>query len=144
VAESLLAREGDLVQEGQVLGKVVPTPAALEVSSFLSERHRAFVKVGDSVKLELDQLPYQEFGTLTGTVKRVSSSFASSQEMAESIGEPSREGPFFRVDVAIDMDKRPEVRSGLGPGMLLHVRFHLRERPLIAYALDRLPFEARN
>lgn len=58
LVEALLVKHGEVVQSGQIVGKLIPQGAPLQVVSFLSEKDRAFVRLGDEVHLEMEQLPY--------------------------------------------------------------------------------------
>lgn len=127
--ESILVRRGDVVQPGQQIGKLVPKDAPMQVVVFLPERHRGFVRAGDSARLELDQFPYAEFGTLAARVLRIADDLAASYEVREVLGDDVRlESAVYRVELGFQAP-----RSGLEtrPGMLLDARFTLRrQRPI--------------
>jgi len=136
VVEALLVQPGEVVQPGQALGKLLSLDAPLEVVCFLPEKDRAFVRTGDEARLELDQLPYGEFGTLPALVQRISEDLASPFELREALGEgASPDLPVFRVVLALP---GPGPQARLRPGMLANVRFTLRRQPLITLVLDPL------
>lgn len=140
VIEALLVKPGEVVSPGKALGKLVPLDAPLRVVCFLAEKDRAFVKPGDAAVLELDQLPYAEYGTLGAKVLRISEDLASPHEIQEALGESRAiEAPSLRVELEIT-DPRAAVKAKvpLRSGMLMNVRFTLRRQRLITMVLDPL------
>lgn len=138
--EALLVRVGEEVRAGQALCKVLPRDAPLQAVAFLAERDRAFVRPGDDVVLELDQLPYAEYGTCRGRVARISDDLASDFEVREALGDaPPDPGPSFRVELDLT-DTHALARAGIPPrsGMLLQARFTLRRQRFITLLLDPL------
>jgi len=140
VLEALLARPGEVVGPGKVLGRLVPLDGPLEVICFLAERHRAFVKPGAAALLELDQLPYAEFGTLKARVLRIGTDLASPQEVQEALGDgQALQAPSVRVELELtDPRAAVEAKAPLLPGMLMDVRFTLRRQRLITLVLAPL------
>jgi multidrug resistance efflux pump len=132
--EAMLVKAGDVIQAGQAIGRLVPKGAPLQVVAFLPEKDRAFVKPGDEVKLELEQLPYAEFGTLKARVVRIAGDLASSLEIQEAMGEAGRlEGANYRVELELMEASRP-TQAPLRTGMLMNVRFTLRKlRPITLF-----------
>ncbi len=140
VVDALLVKPGDVVQPGQVIGRILPKDAPLEVISFLPEKDRAFVHPGDQARIELDQYPYAEFGSVAAKVLRVAGDLASAQELQQALGEGTKpESPAFRVDLQMEDTKRTKIKPGtLRSGMLLHVRFSLRRQRPIALLFEPL------
>ncbi len=140
LVEAMLARPGEVVRAGQALCKLIPRQAPLHVVSFLEEKDRAFVKPDDEVQLELDQLPYAEYGTVRARVERIADDLASQFELREALGDnPLPAQPTFRVELRIT-DAGAVTRAGasLRPGMLMNARFTLRRQRLITLVLDPL------
>jgi membrane fusion protein len=138
--EAMLVKAGEAVRSGQPLCKLIPRTAVLHVVTFLPEKDRAFVRKGDEVHLELDQLPYAEYGTLRARVERISDDLAAPFELQEALGDtPAAAQPTFRVELAI-VDDQAARRAGvpLRSGMLLNARFTLRRQRLITLVLDPL------
>lgn len=138
--DGLTVRPGEVVSAGQVIARVVPTDSPMEVTVFLPERHRAFVKGSDQVVIELAQFPFQEFGALKGRIKRVGEGLATSAEWREALGDSAKEDePSFRVDIEI-LPERPKAMSKvrLRPSMLLQTRFILRRQTILSFALEPL------
>lgn len=138
--EALLVKQGEVIGAGQAVGKLIPAGSPLHVVSFLSEKDRAFVKTGDTVHLELDQLPYSEFGTLRAKVIRISDDLASPFEITEALGENQRfDIPTFRVELKIDDSTATEKANvALRSGMLMNVRYTLRKQRFITVVIDPL------
>jgi HlyD family secretion protein len=140
LVEAILVRPGETVQSGQALGKVIPQDGPLQVVSFLAEKDRAFVKPGDEVHLELEQLPYGEFGTLRAKVIRISDDLASPAEIREALGDDQKlEAPTYRVELEIT-DTRAAQAAGikLRTGMQASVRYTLRRERLAALVISPL------
>lgn len=140
VVEALLVKPGEVVQPGQVVGKLIPRGAPLQVISFLAEKDRAFVKPGDEVHLELDQLPYAEYGTLRAKVVRLNGDLASPYEIREALGEGQKlDTSVYRVELEITQsDALDTAKVKLRTGMLMNVRFTLRRQRLITLVLAPL------
>jgi membrane fusion protein len=140
VVEAMLVKPGEVVRAGQALCKLIPQRAPLQVVSFLQEKDRAFVQPGDEVLLELDQLPYAEYGTLKARVERISDDLASRFEIQEALGDHLLPDlPTFRIELRIT-DGRAVAKAGipLRSGMLMNARFTLRRQRLITLVLDPL------
>ena len=140
VVEALLVKPGEVIQAGQVVGKLIPQGAPLQVVSFLAEKDRAFVKPGDEVHLELEQLPYAEYGTLLAKVVRVNDDLASPYEVREALGEDQKlDISTYRVELEItDAQALDLAKVKLRTGMLMNVRYTLRRQRLITLVLDPL------
>jgi multidrug resistance efflux pump len=136
--EAMLVKPGDVIQPGQALGRIVPKGTPLQVVAFLPEKDRAFVKIGDEARLELDQLPYSEFGTLKARVVRIADDLASAPEIQEAMGEAGKlEGANYRIELDLVPSARP-LRAPLRTGMLMGVRFTLRRQRPITLFLEPL------
>lgn len=140
LVEALLVKPGDDVQAGQAVGKLIPSGTPLVVVSFLPEKDRAFVRVGNAVRLELDQLPYGEYGTLGARVVRIGEDLASPHEVTEALGDGrTLDGPAFRVVLAITgRTTSGDADITLRSGMLTKVRYTLRRQRPITMVLEPL------
>jgi membrane fusion protein len=138
--EAVLAEPGDVVHPGQVVGKLVPVGTRLRVVSFLPEADRAFVRVGSPVRLELNQLPYGEYGTLGARVTRIGDDLASPYEVQQALGEErALDGPAYRVELEVtDTAAVDAARIRFRSGMLMQARFTLRRQRLATMVLEPL------
>jgi multidrug resistance efflux pump len=122
--EALSARAGDVVQSGAVLGRVVPDDAPLRIVCFVDQNDRRFISPGDLARVELDEMPKIDFGTLPARVVRISRDLATEGDVREVLA-GERAAATYRVEL------EPLDARALHAGMLLHARFVLRrERPL--------------
>lgn len=133
--DGTLVRPGDPVQRGQVVARIVPREAELRVLAFLQESHRAWIKEGDRVKLEVSQFPFHEFGALDGRILSMGLDFASTDEIRTALGEGTTlPGPAFLVEVQVlPATRGPLARVALRPGMRADVRFTLRRKRPISF-----------
>lgn len=134
--EAMTVKVGDVVQPGQTIARLVPRDLDYQVTSFLPEKDRAFVKAGDAVKLELEQFPYTEFGTLDGRVTRIGSDLATAQEIREAMGDDGGPaGAAYRLDIDVQRPSSGRLQHiALRTGMLMNVRYTLRrERPVVVF-----------
>lgn len=134
--EAMTLKVGDVVQPGQPIARLVPRNVDYQVTSFLPEKDRAFVKVGDTVKLELEQFPYTEFGALDGRILRIGDDLATAQEVREAMGDDRNpSGPTYHVDIDVQRPSAGRLQQfALRTGMLMSVRYTLRrERPIVVF-----------
>ena len=100
------------------------------VTSFLPEKDRNFVKVGDVVTIDLDAFPSAEFGTLRGSIVSVAGKPASPAEAS---------GPSYRVEIAVQRPLSGRLRqAALRNGMATSVRYTLRRERLIVLLFSPL------
>lgn len=138
--EALMVQRGDIVRQGQTLAKLIPAGASLRVISFLPEKDRAFIKLGSEVRLELEQLPYGEFGSLGARVVRISGDVASIDEVQEALGDGATvDGATYRVELeVVDTSASEAAGIRLRSGMMMQARFTLRRQRLITMVLEPL------
>jgi len=67
-----VASLGAVVQPGQTLATVVPAHAPLQVEADLSSQDAGFVQVGQRVSIKVTAYPFEQYGTIPGTVAWVS------------------------------------------------------------------------
>jgi multidrug resistance efflux pump len=137
--EALVVKIGDGVAVGTPIARLVPEGAPREVVVFLPEADRAFLKEGSECRIELDQLPVGEFGSLPGRVDRIASYLATPAEIAEALGNAKLDGPSFLVAVRIEKtDEVQKLDHLLRPGSLVTGRFVLRNRRLASVMFEPL------
>lgn len=134
--EAMLVRAGDVLQNGSSVGKLIPSAPEMQVISFIPERDRAFIKTGNAVRIELDQLPSTEFGALDGHITQISSDLASQNELKDAFAEQSPvSGAAYRVEISLSHSRN---QLPLHTGMLLTVHYTLRRQRLITVIFQPL------
>jgi multidrug resistance efflux pump len=124
--ESLAARAGDVVATGAPLGRIVPEDVPLRIVCFLRQDDRRFVHPGVVARIELDELPKVEFGTMPARVIGISRDLATDGDVHEVLAGTDPLAAVYRVE----LEPLGSARA-LRAGMLLRARFVLRrERPL--------------
>jgi multidrug resistance efflux pump len=142
VVESVVVRQGEAVQAGTVVARIVPDEPPDRVVGFIAERDRAFLAVGAAVRIDVRQLPAGEFGSLDGRVARIGADLAGTAEIRNVLGDSGVAAPtqgLYRVDIALlPSEKARRLRPYLRAGMLADVRFTLRERRVITLVIEPL------
>lgn len=138
--EAVLVRPGDQLAAGTAVGKLVPADVPLQIVAFVAERDRAFLNQGAEARVEMDQLPIAEFGTLHATVTRIAEDIASEPELKDALGErASGTEALYRVELALSEDaRRSKLRERIRPGSVVVVRYVLRRRNLATVVLAPL------
>jgi membrane fusion protein len=74
--------QGDAVEPGQLLAKLTPSGAAMEVLILLTPATVARVKPGQTVSLQLAAFPYQTYGLVRAQIDRVDASSLLAEDSA--------------------------------------------------------------
>jgi len=139
LVEALVFRPGDIVADGEQLGKLIRNDAPVEVIAFLPEKDRSFVKNSDCVRLELDQYPYGELGTREAIVARIGDDPASESEVREAFGRDLKlDTPVYRVELRLRDRGASGAHLAVRSGMLLNARFVLRRQAPITIVFEPL------
>lgn len=119
--------EGSVIQQAEPLFTIVPVDVALEMEAQVAPRDVGEIKVGDPVRIKLDALPFQKFGTLEGRV-----SFISEDTVA---GEDRNAGVAYRAKVEIVNQDLQGVPADfrLIPGMTGTAEITVGKRRIITY-----------
>lgn len=141
VVEGLSVQPESVLQPGQVVGRLVPCGTSLRVVAFLAERDVGFVKVGADARLEMDELPYAEFGALHARITRVATDLATPAELEVfGVAPPSAtSGGLCRIELRV-IDDAAARRAGIAlrSGMLMNVRFALRHQRVMSLLFEPL------
>jgi multidrug efflux pump subunit AcrA (membrane-fusion protein) len=70
LTELAVRGEGAVLQPGQTVGAVAPEGAPLVARAYLPNRDIGWVRPGLPAKLKLDAFPFQDYGTVPGTVSK--------------------------------------------------------------------------
>lgn len=83
---------GEVAKPGQTVAEIAPAKAPLVLSAIVPSRNAGLLKPGMPVNLKLDAFPYQDYGTISGKVSKISSD-AKTDEQA---------GAVYRLEVFLD------------------------------------------
>ncbi|NJM98470.1 MAG: HlyD family efflux transporter periplasmic adaptor subunit [Phormidesmis sp. RL_2_1] len=119
---------GEVVQPGQVVAEVVPEDTPLILSAVVPPQEAGLLKVGMETQIKLDAFPYQNYGTLLGTVAFISPDAKAVTDTSEG----------YQVDVALAQDfvvhEQQQVRLQIGQTATAEVV--VRRRRIIEILLD--------
>lgn len=100
---------GTVLTAGQTVANIAPAGAPLVVEAFVPNKDIAFVEAGLPVKLKLDAFPFQDYGTIAGTVSLVAPDAQTDKDA----------GSFYKVIIALQQtsivanNKTVALRPGL-------------------------------
>jgi membrane fusion protein len=134
---TLQATIGQFADPRRLQMEIVPNNSILEAQLFIPARGIGFVEPGQKVRILYEAFPYQQFGTYSGHVIRVSQTILTS---SDAVGPLTLKEPAYRVTAALD---RPDIsaygkRIPLQADMLLRADILLEKRSLISWFLDPL------
>lgn len=87
---------GAFVDEGGVLGSVVPTGNLRVVADFVPDRAVGRVAPGQVARMRLDGFPWAQFGTVALKVERVASEIRNGRIRVELLPEPGQDAGLLR------------------------------------------------
>jgi HlyD family secretion protein len=118
---------GSVVQQAEPFFTIVPLDVALRMEADVAPKDVGQIKVGDSVRVKLDALPFQKYGSLKGKVLLISEDTVETDD--------KQSGPTYRTKVEItDRNLRgvpPDFR--LIPGMTGTAEISVGSRRVITY-----------
>jgi multidrug resistance efflux pump len=140
IIEGLRVQVGDLVNAGQTVGRLLTDGESPRAFALLAERDRALVHLGDSVRLEVDQYPFADWGALKATIHRIGENPASLAELRELFGEDAKtEGSSYLVELTIPSGQpRTVAQQPLRSGMGFQARYTLRRQRPISFLFEPL------
>ena len=129
---ALQVREGETVDSGRLTMAVVPENSELFAELYLPSRAIAFIRPGQTVKLQYDALPYQKFGVSIGVV----SSVANTALLSADLGINSQSDELlYRIEV--DLKEQSLMAFGqpipLQSGMELSADIVLEDRRIFEW-----------
>lgn len=125
---------GQSVAAGAHMASLLPAGSKLEAHLYAASSALGFVKKGQPVLLRVDAFPYQKFGQLPGTVKRVEQSPMSGPAPSSSVkGEP-----VYRIVVQLDRQTMAVYNAELPfiSGMTLEADILQDRRRLIEWVME--------
>lgn len=152
VQQLAITTVGQVVTSGQALMVLVPSTKALEVMALVQNQDIGFIKDGQEVVLKIDAFPFTHYGTLKGTVKRISNEAVDSQEATASSDASTLARPLNNsavsgnqkvqnlvYPVTVELEKTIVNADGkevpLLPGMMVTAEIQTGDRRVIQYLL---------
>jgi hemolysin D len=145
---------GQVVTSGQALMTIVPPDAPLEIEAMILNQDIGFVRVGQPVIIKVDAFPFTRYGTIDGTVTKISADAVDMRnapnlsEAAATVrpqGAPSSSSgnrPEMAFPATISFARRTIDLDGteikLSPGMTVTVEIQTGRRRIIDYILSPL------
>ncbi|RVU35104.1 HlyD family type I secretion periplasmic adaptor subunit [Hwanghaeella grinnelliae] len=118
---------GSVVQQAEPFFTIVPLDVELQMEASVAPKDVGQIKVGDPVRIKLDALPFQKFGSLQGTVLLISEDTVKAED--------GKSEPTYRTKVEItDHDLRSvPANFRLIPGMTGTAEITVGKRKVISY-----------
>lgn len=132
---------GSVISPGTVLMTLVPVNEPMQAEIWISHDDAGFVREGRPVQVKLSTYPFQKYGMLQGTVKRVS---PDASDAGEGRGERRAGGADgassgYRALVELaarELESPDGRRHALQPGMQLTAEINLGTRTVLEYLLS--------
>ena len=134
---TLQATVGQFADPKRLQMEIVPVESALQAELFVPTRAIGFVRPGQEVRILYEAFPYQQFGTYSGHVIKVSETIVTGNDASGPI---ALKEPAYRVTAALN---RPDIdaygkKIPLQADMLLRADIVLEKRSLMSWLLDPL------
>jgi HlyD family secretion protein len=130
---------GSVVKEAETLFSLVPLNGKNEVEAEVESIDVAWLRVGDPVRVKLDSLQYQRYGTLNGSLRTVTeASFAPERQNNNQGARSEVRSAYFRARIALESSQLHNVPADfhLIPGMTTTAEIIIGKRSIISYILD--------
>jgi hemolysin D len=134
---------GSVAKEAEPVVTLVPRGNKIEAEVDVNSADVARLRVGDSVRVKLDALPFQRHGTIEGRLRVITENSFQPDKNAGPAGPQTGKDPdgrpaFFRARITIGpvklQDVPPDFR--LIPGMTTSAEILVGKRTIISYLLD--------
>jgi membrane fusion protein len=131
---AVIARVGQQANPQSPLMVVVPVGSRMQAELRVPPSAIGFIKPGQRVRVAIDAFPYQQFGSLSGTVKSVAKSATVPQVASEE------KAAFYAVIVSLDATvvRAFERNEPLVSGMTLNARIITNKRTLLEWLFEPL------
>ena len=134
---TLQATVGQFADPRRLQMEIVPSESVLQAELFVPTRAIGFVQPGQEVRILYEAFPYQQFGTYSGKVLKISQTILTK---SDTFGPIELKEPAYRVTAALD---RPNIdaygkKIPLQADMLLRADIILEKRSLVSWLLDPL------
>jgi len=134
---------GSVAKEAEPVVTLVPRGNKIEAEVDVDSADVARLRVGDSVRVKLDALPFQRHGTISGKLRVITENSFQPDKNAGQAGpqtgkDPDGKPAFFRARITLGpltlQDVPPDFR--LIPGMTTSAEILVGKRTIISYLLD--------
>jgi hemolysin D len=121
---------GGVVTPAQTVMTIVPSERKLTIEAIVDNQDIGFIHEGQEVAVKIETFPFTRYGTLRGTVERIS----------EDARQDEKLGLIFMADIRLDSDRiRVDGKSiRLTPGMAVTTEIKTGRRSLASYVLSPL------
>ena len=134
---------GQTIAGGSTIAIIIPTGSHLEAELLAPSRSIGFMKPGQEVKLSLQAFPFQRFGTISGTIRSVSSTVLAPSEVV--IQGLNIQEPVYRLRVTMGRETMNAYGESIPmqPGMLVSADIVFDRRSLLEWLFDPIYAVAR-
>ena len=138
--ESLLVSEGEVVQAGATVARIIPDGKASSAVVFAPATDAAFLRSGLRASLEFPSLPVSEYGKAQATVARVGNDLAVPAEIRSVPGaDLSAQEGLVRVELSVVENRAwSMMQPHLHSGAPVVARIETRRRRIITLVFDFL------
>jgi HlyD family secretion protein len=129
--------QGSVIREAETLFTLVQLDTKLESEVQIDSIDTGYVKAGDSARIKLDAFPFQQHGTLSGTIQTIS----EDAFRRDNLGNPSllAQGTdaFYlgRITLGNEKLKNMPPQAKLLPGMTMTAEIVVGKRSVMSYLL---------
>ena len=134
-------QEGSAVREAEAFITLIPLDVPLEAEVDILPKDVGLLRIGDVAHLKLDAFPFQQYGTLDGTLRFISADTYESTanleaEESTSLAATGGRRPQFRARLAVQggLNNVP-ARLWQSAGMRLRAEIKVGERRVISYLM---------
>jgi hemolysin D len=147
---------GQVVASGQALMTIVPSDGPIEIEAMIQNQDIGFVEPGQAVVVKVESFPFTRFGTIDGTVVKVSRDAVDEREetalndpkstvrpqASTTTTAPQSRGQNLVFPATISLSRRFITIEGkeipLSPGMAVTVEIRTGQRRALDYVLSPL------
>ncbi len=133
-------QEGSGVREAEALVTLIPQGVPLEAEVDIQAQDVGRLRVGDEVRVKFDAFPFQQHGTLGGSLRFISAdTYESRSNMEEGSESPSAAmpRPQYRARVVVSGSLRGvDDATWQSAGMKLRAEIKVGERTVMSYLLN--------
>ncbi|MBR1967479.1 MAG: HlyD family type I secretion periplasmic adaptor subunit [Lentisphaeria bacterium] len=131
-------QEGSAVREAESLITLIPLDVPLEAEVDVKAKDVGLIKVGDTGRIKFDAYPFQQHGTLDGTVRYISQdAFEKGQDGAKNNPrlDAERKGSFYQVRLVMS-GAFLNPKDVVMPGMRVVAEIKVGKRRIISYIIN--------